>query len=101
MSDIRLTFDERSVRIRPNAEASGTVRKERRKLLAWHGDEADRSEEKYYTFGQVDLNVKLTCTLIQHVEKETQFAGQTKLLGAGMFNKFHTQRFCEIQYLAE
>jgi len=61
MSDIRLTFDERSVRIRPNAEASGTVRKERRKLLAWHGDEADRSEEKYYTFGQVDLK-KITPT---------------------------------------
>jgi len=37
---IRLTFDDRSVKINPKAEASGTVRNERRKLLAWQGVEA-------------------------------------------------------------
>jgi len=47
ISDIRLTFDERSVRINPSAEASGTVRKDRRKLLAWQGEEAERSTHKY------------------------------------------------------
>lgn len=37
---IKFTLDDLSDNIRPNAEASGTVRNERKKLLAWQGDEA-------------------------------------------------------------
>lgn len=52
MRPIKLTFilEFRSDRIRPSADASGTVRNERKKLLAWHGVSTVRWYNRYNIF---------------------------------------------------
>lgn len=57
---MKLTFilEFRSERIKPRAEASGTVRNDRRKLLAWHGVSTRRYIQKTVLSLNLNQNYK-------------------------------------------
>lgn len=74
-------LEERSVNIKPKAAASGTVRNERRKLLAWHGTVATEKENKNIKCKIATENkIYFTINEIYYIVHRKRYRSNNKLL---------------------